>query len=214
MRLWSLPAQIDPGDRLRQLATSRKNLSLTCDVPCPQDAQRALATANDKLLRGRKLVITHANQAPLDQGGAGTRFRRGVNEAGKPTTLSMLKSAGSGRSEATEAKIAKMEAKLRQMGQSTPGSSAPSLHPSLPPKPASASFGSFPPSSRSSSERQSSSSMSAPFRRKAQEALPSLPLQKPPKPSPAPSISPPHSMDPPRKTIAPLAGVRIVKRKG
>ncbi|EED82701.1 predicted protein, partial [Postia placenta Mad-698-R] len=81
------------------------------------DAERALVSAHDKLLRGRKLVITHAHQAPLDHAGFGSRPRRVVNDAGKPTTLSLLKSASSGRAEATQAKIAKMEAKLRQMEQ-------------------------------------------------------------------------------------------------
>lgn len=61
-----------------------------------QDAQKALERANDKLLRGRKLVITHAHQAPLDQGGH-NRPRRIMSEAGKPTTLSLLKSASTGR---------------------------------------------------------------------------------------------------------------------
>jgi hypothetical protein len=95
--------------------------------------------ANEKLLRGRKLVVTYAHQAPLDQGGVGSSFgggkvRKGVNEAGRPTALSLLKSTGggSGRSDGymffyllfqvangcicrTKNKIAMMEAKLRQM---------------------------------------------------------------------------------------------------
>lgn len=59
---------------------------------------------NDKLLRGRKLVVTYAHQAPLDQGGSGSSFsgskvRKGVNEAGRPTALSLMKSAGNGRSD-------------------------------------------------------------------------------------------------------------------
>ncbi|KAI0816856.1 hypothetical protein BC628DRAFT_1299521, partial [Trametes gibbosa] len=82
------------------------------------DAEKALVHANDKLLRGRKLVVTYANQAPIDAAGMqglGTRSRRPVSDVGKPTTLSMLKSAGAGRSDATDAKIARMEAKLRQL---------------------------------------------------------------------------------------------------
>lgn len=60
--------------------------------------------ANDKLLRGRKLVVTYAHQAPLDQGGVGSSFsgskvRKGMNEAGRPTALSLMKSGGSGRSD-------------------------------------------------------------------------------------------------------------------
>lgn len=66
-----------------------------------QDALKALTMANEKLLRGRKLVVTYAHQAPLDQGGVGSSFgggkvRKGVNEAGRPTALSLLKSAGGG----------------------------------------------------------------------------------------------------------------------
>jgi len=80
--------------------------------------------ANNKLLRGRKLVVTYAHQAPLDQDGnssslSGSKLRKGITEAGRPTVLSILKSSGSGgggsRPEGTKSKIAMMEAKLRQM---------------------------------------------------------------------------------------------------
>ncbi|KAK7681986.1 hypothetical protein QCA50_014949 [Cerrena zonata] len=98
------------------------------------DAAKALVSANDKLLRGRKIVVTYAHQAPTEDYamGSASRSRRTMTDAGKPTTLSLLKSTGGNRS-ATEDKIAKMEAKLRQLGKSAPESS---LHPSLPPKPA------------------------------------------------------------------------------
>ncbi|KAI0036366.1 hypothetical protein K488DRAFT_41293 [Vararia minispora EC-137] len=56
------------------------------------DATRALAAAHGKLLHGRKLVVTHAHQAPLELGGAYLP-RRAVNEAGRPTTLSLIKSS-------------------------------------------------------------------------------------------------------------------------
>ncbi|KAI0701649.1 hypothetical protein C8Q76DRAFT_588850, partial [Earliella scabrosa] len=83
------------------------------------DAEKALKHAHDKLLRGRKLVVTYANQAPIDSAaggpGVGAKNRRAISEVGKPTTLSLLKSAGTGRSNATDAKIARMEAKLRQL---------------------------------------------------------------------------------------------------
>ncbi|KAI0365997.1 RNA-binding domain-containing protein, partial [Pilatotrama ljubarskyi] len=110
------------------------------------DAEKALLHANDKLLRGRKLVVTYANQAPLEAagaGGLGAKSRRPVSDVGKPTTLSLLKSAGTGRSDATDAKIARMEAKLRQLESSSAAeasSAATSLpgHPSLPPKPVAA----------------------------------------------------------------------------
>jgi hypothetical protein len=57
--------------------------------------------ANNKLLRGRKLVVTYAHQAPLDQDGSnssmgGSKVRKGTTEAGRPTVLSLLKSSGSG----------------------------------------------------------------------------------------------------------------------
>ncbi|KAL6305472.1 hypothetical protein BKA93DRAFT_707611, partial [Sparassis latifolia] len=78
------------------------------------DADRALAATHDRLLRGRRLTVTHAHQAPLDVLPPGMRPRR-PHDAAKPTALSMLKSVGVGRADATSAKIAKMEAKLRQM---------------------------------------------------------------------------------------------------
>ncbi|KAA1477044.1 hypothetical protein DENSPDRAFT_785933 [Dentipellis sp. KUC8613] len=111
------------------------------------DAERALSVAHNKLLRGRRLVVTHAHQAPVDAGGSAT-YRRSVNEAGRPTALSLLKS---GMKTRTKDKIAIMEAKLRQIEQdkaretrsSSPStsvapaasSSALPAHPSLPMKP-------------------------------------------------------------------------------
>ncbi|KAI0052822.1 hypothetical protein FA95DRAFT_1471836, partial [Auriscalpium vulgare] len=76
------------------------------------DADRALAAAHGKVLRGRHLVVTHAHQAPPDAGGAHA-YRRNVSEAGRPTALSMLKSAGG--KDRMKDKIAMMEAKLRQL---------------------------------------------------------------------------------------------------
>ncbi|ETW75403.1 hypothetical protein HETIRDRAFT_243615, partial [Heterobasidion irregulare TC 32-1] len=83
----------------------------------PLDADKALASAHNKLLRGRKLVVTYANQAPVYPSGpsSASGYRRNLNEAGRPTALSLLKSAG-GR-EGTKDKIAIMEAKLRQLEQ-------------------------------------------------------------------------------------------------
>ncbi|KAH9919451.1 uncharacterized protein BXZ73DRAFT_80325 [Epithele typhae] len=115
------------------------------------DAEKALTRANDKILRGRKLVVTYANQAPLDSAaglGLGARNRRMVSEVGKPTTLSLLKSANAGRSsDATGTKIARMEAKLRQLehtdapaaSSSSSSSTRKPAHPSLPAKPLGAS---------------------------------------------------------------------------
>ncbi|TFY67947.1 hypothetical protein EVG20_g3743 [Dentipellis fragilis] len=75
---------------------------------------RALSVAHNKLLRGRRLVVTHAHQAPLDAAGSTSTYRRSVNEAGRPTALSLLKS---GMKTRTKDKIAIMEAKLRQIEQ-------------------------------------------------------------------------------------------------
>lgn len=57
---------------------------------------KALAMANGKPLRGRKLVVTYAHQAPLDQAGSsGSKVRKAISDAGRPTALSLLKSNGS-----------------------------------------------------------------------------------------------------------------------
>ena len=54
-----------------------------------------MAVAHEKPLRGRKLVVTLAHQAPLDQHPLSTSFlgkKRAVMETGRPTTLSLIKS--------------------------------------------------------------------------------------------------------------------------
>jgi hypothetical protein len=59
--------------------------------------------AHDKLLRGRKLVVTFAHQAPIDQAGGSTSIgikRKGMMETGRPTTLSMLKTGMGGKHDA------------------------------------------------------------------------------------------------------------------
>ncbi|KAG6849454.1 hypothetical protein H0H93_008297 [Arthromyces matolae] len=109
------------------------------------EALKALNIANDKLVRGRKLVVTFAQQAPHEHGGTMSGIkRRAMMEVGRPTTLSLLKTGVGHRNEITGDKIALLEAKLRQMekdsklkAEAIPGSSfSPSLHhPSLPPKP-------------------------------------------------------------------------------
>ncbi|KAF7299264.1 Single-stranded nucleic acid binding protein [Mycena indigotica] len=90
------------------------------------EADKARIALHDKLLRGRKLVVTFAQYAPVDSG----KPRKVMAESGRPTTLSMIKRS-TGR---TEDKIAMMEAKLRQMAkeESTTGLLP---HASLPPKP-------------------------------------------------------------------------------
>ncbi|KIM43619.1 hypothetical protein M413DRAFT_9613 [Hebeloma cylindrosporum] len=68
------------------------------------DALKALTMAHEKPFRGRKLVVTFAHQAPLDQhGGVGAsaslKGRKSMMETGRPTTLSMLKTGLSSRHE-------------------------------------------------------------------------------------------------------------------
>lgn len=94
------------------------------------DAQTALENINGKLLRGRKLAVTFAHQAPLEQSGGSRQAGRARRIDARPTTLSMMKSGIHTRSEGTDSKIAMMEAKLRQMESSTTNSIN-----SLPPKP-------------------------------------------------------------------------------
>ncbi|RDX41635.1 RNA-binding domain-containing protein [Lentinus brumalis] len=148
---------------------------------CKDDAERALTRAHDKLLRGRKLVVTYANQAPLDSAsgalGAGSKNRRAMSEVGKPTTLSLLKSAGTGRSNnATDAKIARMEAKLRQLEGASTVSAVGGLpgHPSLPPKPVAAAAAA---ATTSSPRRTPTHAPSGGARERSRAApLPSLPI--------------------------------------
>ncbi|KAG6862226.1 hypothetical protein C0995_002157 [Termitomyces sp. Mi166 len=120
------------------------------------EASKALSMALDKPLRGRKLVVTFAHQAPPEYGGStyGPK-RRSMMEVGRPTTLSLLKTGAGNRNDGTKDKIAMMEAKLRQMESTNPkpalisgSSSSPPIcgssstvttaslhHASLPPKP-------------------------------------------------------------------------------
>lgn len=97
-----------------------------------QDARTALENINGKLLRGRKLVVTFAHQAPLEQHGGIRQAVRARRIDARPTTLSMMKSGIHTRPEGTDNKIAMMEAKLRQM-ESSSTSSVNSLPPKPPP---------------------------------------------------------------------------------
>ncbi|KAL1412784.1 hypothetical protein Q8F55_000532 [Vanrija albida] len=79
-----------------------------------QDAAlKALVKLHDRLLRGRKLVVTYATAAPPEDL-AYPKSRR-VGEAAKPTALSLLKSRQ--RPQSAAAQIAAMEAKLATMAQ-------------------------------------------------------------------------------------------------
>lgn len=62
-----------------------------------QDAQIALENVNGKLLRGRKLSVTFAHQAPLEQRNGSRQVARRIDA--RPTFLSMIKSGIHTRSE-------------------------------------------------------------------------------------------------------------------
>ncbi|KAF8128418.1 hypothetical protein EV363DRAFT_423056 [Boletus edulis] len=88
-----------------------------------------------KLLRGRKLVVTFAQQAPSHDSGSTSYTGRSRRSDAMPTALSLVKSSGMARPEAkTSSKIAMMEAKLRQMANSSPFAERPTL-PSKPAAP-------------------------------------------------------------------------------
>ncbi|KAL7418402.1 Phosphatidylinositol 4-kinase stt4 [Cryptotrichosporon argae] len=76
-----------------------------------EDASKALTKLHDRLLRGKKLVVTPANAAPAEDYTV-HRGRRST-EAAKPTALSLLKSQK--RPQSAAAQIAAMEAKLAAM---------------------------------------------------------------------------------------------------
>lgn len=118
----------------------------------------------------------------------------------------------------TEAKIAKMEAKLRQMEtqSAAAGPSSSMHHPSLPPKPSSN------PVSTSTNSRPRRPPTSSFASKREKQSLPSLPLA-PPVPvarSPRTNALPAQTnsltlgrTEPSRRTAPSLAGVRIVKNK-
>ncbi|KAI0251047.1 hypothetical protein BJV78DRAFT_1214050 [Lactifluus subvellereus] len=179
------------------------------------DAAAALEAANGKVLRGRHITVTYAHQAPLD---VYPGLRRASShaqpqqqqqqqqqqqpphlhhhDAGRPTTLSLLKSAPARTK--TDDKIAQMEAKLLQLAQAPPTGTQPRApaHPSLPAKPG--------------TRPQGATARTAPA------PTPSIPpplprVPKPPSPLPAPPSAPRAA--PPRKSNPGLKGVKIVRRK-
>lgn len=81
-----------------------------------QDASKALVNLHDKLVRGRKLVVTFAQQSTIPQDvsqlASKSSGRRGTDTS-RPTTLSLIKTHG--RPNNTSDKIAALEAKLKQM---------------------------------------------------------------------------------------------------
>ncbi|WRT70199.1 uncharacterized protein IL334_007193 [Kwoniella shivajii] len=81
------------------------------------DALKAMVKLHDRLLRGRKLVVTYASSAPPENLSLPTKGRR-PNDPAKTTTLSLLKS--SRKPQSASAQIAAMEAKLAHMKKIKP----------------------------------------------------------------------------------------------
>ena len=110
-----------------------------------QDAAKALVGLHDKLVRGRKLVVTFAQQSTTPQDFSSTSsYRTGGHRRGtdttKPTTLSLIKTHNKPAS--TKEKIAALEAKLKQMQRQPLDTNAsgsttaiPLLGAGLPPRP-------------------------------------------------------------------------------
>jgi len=101
-----------------------------------EEARKAIALFNDKMLRGRKLAVTYATQSAYEDAPSTSRSgpRRFPSEASRPTTLSLLKATS--RPQTTESKIAALEAKLKQMQAPPPREGEkPSGLASLPKKP-------------------------------------------------------------------------------
>jgi len=93
------------------------------EFSAPEDATKALAALHDRVVRGRKLVVTFATQTPYPESSSmssssRTGSRRHASDASRPTALSLIKTHA--RPENTNAKIAALEAKLKQM-QAQPG---------------------------------------------------------------------------------------------
>ncbi|GAA6009656.1 hypothetical protein JCM10207_004144 [Rhodosporidiobolus poonsookiae] len=96
-----------------------------------EEAQRALQALNDKVLRGRKMVVSLASeQQPDERAPMGTKKGRAPaqNDAHKPTAISLLK--GGVAKAPTNRKIAALEAKLAAMRQSRDGASGSATPPS------------------------------------------------------------------------------------
>ncbi|KAH9991992.1 hypothetical protein BJV74DRAFT_835638 [Russula compacta] len=185
------------------------------------DAAAALAAANGKLLRGRHITVTYAQQAPADAYLGPSAPRRAPHQAaqhqhgdvGRPTTLSLLKTVPTTRSRyaqktKTDDKIAQMEAKLQQLAQAPPtGTQLPApVHPSLPMKP-----GTRPQSTAPAPSKAAPGLAPVP----APRVKPPLPrASRPPSPPPVVASSVLRNTAPSRKSNAGLLkGVKIVRRK-
>ncbi|KDQ09307.1 hypothetical protein BOTBODRAFT_77298, partial [Botryobasidium botryosum FD-172 SS1] len=76
-----------------------------------EDANKALVALHDRLVRGRKLVVTFAHQAPSEASysASSNSNRRYATDTTRPTALSLLKTHN--RPGGTKEKIAALEAK-------------------------------------------------------------------------------------------------------
>lgn len=166
------------------------------------DAAVALEAANGKVLRGRHINVTYAHQAPPDAHPHRAlpqhhHLHYQQQDSGRPTTLSLLKSAPSHTRSRTGDKIAQMEAKLVQLAQAsasaTPDQPTVPAHPSLPAKP-----GTVQPTVKAGAHP---SSIKPPLPRAPEPPSPSLPASAVMR---APL---------PRKGNALLKGVKIVRKK-
>ncbi|EIW76059.1 RNA-binding domain-containing protein [Coniophora puteana RWD-64-598 SS2] len=112
------------------------------------DARKAVANANGKLLRGRKLMVSHAQEASPEALAASSHNygytpgqhgseRRRIAAEHQPTALSLLKSAGQHghRNDGMSNKIAQLEAKLRQMEEPARRALRPPPEAGLPQRP-------------------------------------------------------------------------------
>ncbi|TKA52308.1 hypothetical protein B0A53_04776 [Rhodotorula sp. CCFEE 5036] len=98
-----------------------------------QEANRALAALSDRLLRGRKMVVSFASEQQQQESSSSRTWKpRGPppSEASRPTAISLLKGSGVATAPVNR-KIAALEAKLAAMRQSNPNSN-PSSRDSTP----------------------------------------------------------------------------------
>ncbi|GAA5824868.1 hypothetical protein JCM11251_005374 [Rhodosporidiobolus azoricus] len=101
-----------------------------------EEAKRALEALHDKVVRGRKMVVSLASEQQQDPTPSGSKKSRApaASDLHKPTAISLLKGGGVAKAPVNR-KIAALEAKLAAMkqqrgeggsgGASTPGSATP-----------------------------------------------------------------------------------------
>ncbi|GAA6030866.1 hypothetical protein JCM8097_008914 [Rhodosporidiobolus ruineniae] len=92
-----------------------------------EEAQRALQAMKDKVLRGRKMVVSLASEQQEQQTPLGTKKGRAPAQSDlhKPTAISLLKGGGVAKAPVNR-KIAALEAKLAAMRQNKDGAASAS----------------------------------------------------------------------------------------